>query len=361
MAVKQMSGEILTGAYQELLDDLKNRIHNARVRAVVSVNRELILLYWQIGQAILDRQSKEGWGSKVIEHLADDLRHEFSDMKGLSRANLFYMRAFAEAYPSEQIVQQLAGQIPWWHNVVIITKIKDPELREWYIRACIENGWSRAVLMAQIETGLHERTGTAITNFQRTLPAPQSELAQQLLKDPYNFEFLTTYDDAVERDLQKGLLEHLKDFMLELGIGFAYVGSNYHLEIGGEDFYLDLLFYHLKLRSFVVVELKTTEFKPEYAGKLNFYLSAVDDLLSHSQDNPTIGILLCKSKNRVVVEYALRSVQKPIGVAEYQLAKALPDKLKGNLPTVEQLEAELKAIETPGNGTRKLRRPRGKR
>lgn len=341
-----MASEILTGAYRELLDDLKNRIRNAQVRAAISVNRELVLLYWQIGQAILERQAQEGWGSKVIERLADDLRHEFPDMKGLSRANLFYMRAFAEAYPQEQIVQQLAGQIPWWHNVVIMTRLKEPELREWYIRSCIENGWSRAVLTAQIETCLHERTGTAITNFQRTLPAPQSELAQQLLKDPYNFEFLTTYDEVLERDLQKGLLEHLKDFMLELGVGFAYVGSNYHLEIGGEDFYLDLLFYHLKLRAFVVVELKTTGFKPEYAGKLNFYLSAADDLLRHSQDNPSIGILLCKGKNRVVVEYALRSVHKPIGVAEYQLAKALPDSLKGSLPTVEQLEKELKAMET---------------
>jgi len=341
-----MSGETLTEAYQELLDDLKDCIRNARVHAALSVNRELVLLYWQIGQSILERQAKDGWGAKVIERLADDLRREFSDMKGLSRANLFYMRAFAEAYPSEQIVQQLAGQIPWWHNVVIMTRIKDPELREWYIRACIENGWSRAVLMVQIDTRLHERTGMAITNFHCTLPAPQSELAQQILKDPYNFEFLTTYDSMIERDLHKGLLEHLKDFMLELGVGFAFVGSNYHLEIGEEDFYLDLLFYHLRLRSFVVGELKTVEFKPEYAGKLSFYLSATDDLLRHPQDNPTIGILLCRGKNRVVVEYALRNVHQPIGVAEYQLAKALPDSLKGSLPTVEQLEAELKAVET---------------
>lgn len=350
-----MSGEILIGAYQKLLDNLKNRIRDARVRAALSVNRELVLLYWQIGKAILERQAQDGWGAKVIERLADDLRREFSDMKGLSRANLFYMRAFAEAYPSEQIIQQLAGQIPWWHNVVIMTRLKDPELREWYIRACIENGWSRAVLMAQIETRLHERTGRAITNFHRTLPASQSELAQQILKDPYSFEFLTTHDAAMERDLHKGLLEHLKEFMLELGVGFAFVGSNYHLEIAGEDFYLDLLFYHLRLRSFVVVELKTTEFKPEYAGKLNFYLSAVDDLLRHSQDNPTIGILLCRGKNRVVVEYALRNMHQPIGVAEYQLAKALPDSLKGSLPTVEQLEAELKAMEMPGQKNDEIR------
>ncbi len=211
------------------------------------------------------RQAQEGWGAKVIDRLALDLRREFPEMKGLSPRNLKYMRAFAEAYQCEEIVQQAAAQISWWHNVVIITRIKDPEQRQWCIRACIENGWSRAVLVAQIETCLHERAGRAITNFQRTLPAPQSELAGQILKDPYNFEFLTTYDAAVERDLHRGLLEHLKNFMLDLGVGFAFVGSNYHLEIGGEDFYLDLLFYHLRLRSFIVVELKTGEFKPEHA------------------------------------------------------------------------------------------------
>ncbi|MDI7247568.1 MAG: PDDEXK nuclease domain-containing protein [Bacillota bacterium] len=340
-----MAGEVLSKAYQELLEDLKQRIRTARVRAALMVNRELVLLYWQIGQTILHRQAKEGWGARVIDRLAEDLRQDFPDMRGFSPRNLKYMRAFAEAYSDEQFVQQVAALIPWFHNCVILEKVKDPALREWYARACIEHGWSRAVLEAQIETRLHERTGRAITNFSRTLPAPQSELAQQILKDPYNFDFLTTHDAAVERDLHKGLLEHLKDFMLELGVGFAFVGSNYHLEVGGEDFYLDLLFYHVKLRCFVVVELKTTEFKPEYAGKLNFYLSAADDLLRHPQDNPTIGILLCKGKSHVIVEYALRDVHKPMGVAEYQLAKALPEHLKGSLPTVEQLEAELKAVE----------------
>jgi predicted nuclease of restriction endonuclease-like (RecB) superfamily len=269
-------------------------------------------------------------------------------MRGLSRANLFYMRAFAEAYRDDAIVQQLAGQLPWFHNVVIFTRLKTPELREWYIRACLEHGWSRAILEAQIETRLHERQGKAITNFARTLPAPASELAQQMLKDPYNFDFLTLHDDAVERDLERGLLEHLQRFMLELGAGFAFAGSQYQLEVGGEDFYIDLLFYHLKLRCFVVVELKMGSFKPEYAGKLNFYCSAVDDLLRHERDNPTIGILLCKSKNNIVVEYALRDVAKPLGVAEYRLAQALPEHLKGSLPTVEQLESELRSVEMRG-------------
>lgn len=331
--------------YVELLEQLKTRIRSARLQAILAVNRDLIQLYWEIGRTILERQEREGWGAKVIERLAADLRHEFPDMRGLSRANLFYMRAFAEAYQDEQFVQQAAGQLPWYHNVVIFTRLKDPELREWYIRACLEHGWSRAVLEAQIETSLHERQGKAITNFARTLPAPASELAQQLLKDPYNFDFLTLHDEAVERDLERGLLDHLQGFMLELGAGFAFVGSQHRLDVGGEDFYIDLLFYHLKLRCYVVVDLKMGAFKPEYAGKLNFYCSAVDDLLGHAQDNPTIGILLCKSKNNVIVEYALRDVAKPLGVAEYRLAQVLPEYLKGSLPTVEQLETELRAVE----------------
>ena len=331
--------------YAELLEQLKTRIRSARLQAILAVNCELIQLYWEIGRTILERQEREGWGAKVIERLGADLRHEFPDMRGLSRANLFYMRAFAEAYQDEQFVQQLAGQLPWYHNVVIFTRLKLPELREWYIRACLEHGWSRAVLEAQIETNLHERQGKAITNFERTLPAPASELAQQLLKDPYNFDFLTLHDEAVERDLERGLLDHLQGFMLELGAGFAFVGSQHRLDIGGEEFYIDLLFYHLKLRCYVVVDLKMGAFKPEYAGKLNFYCSAVDDLLGHAQDNLTIGILLCKSKNNVVVEYALRGVAKPLGVAEYRLAQALPEYLKGSLPTVEQLETELQALE----------------
>ena len=335
----------MPAGYVELLEDLKRRIREARVRAALSVNRELVLLYWYIGREILKRQKQEGWGAKVIDRLARDLRREFPDMKGLSRANLFYMRAFAEAYPDEQFVQQLAGQLPWWHNVVIFTKIKDPALREWYIRACIEHGWSRAVLIAQIETRLHERQGKAVTNFERTLPASTSELARDILKDPYNFDFLGLHDKAVERDLERALLQHLRDFMLELGTGFAFVGSQYHLEVGGEDFYIDLLFYHLKLRCFVVIDLKMREFRPEDAGKMNFYLSAVDDLLRHPEDRPSIGLILCKTKNRLVVEYSLRDMNKPIGTASYQLTRTLPADLQESLPSVEELEAELGKVE----------------
>jgi predicted nuclease of restriction endonuclease-like (RecB) superfamily len=251
------------------------------------------------------------------------------------------MKAFYEAYPDEAIVQQLAAQIPWFHNCVLLDKVKSQEERIWYIRQNISQGWSRNVLVHQIESGLFERQGRAQVNFDRTLPAPQSELARQILKDPYNFDFLTLSKEAQERDLEEALLSHLQEFLLELGVGFAFVGSQYHLEVGDQDFYIDLLFYHLNLRCYVVIDLKITEFRPEYAGKMNFYLSAVDDLLKRPEDGPSIGIVLCKENNRVIVEYALKGISKPLGVADYQLSKALPEELKGSLPTIEELEAEL--------------------
>jgi predicted nuclease of restriction endonuclease-like (RecB) superfamily len=334
--------ELLPQDYPAFLQSLKERIRQAQVRAALSVNRELVLLYWQIGREILNRQEQEGWGAKVIDRLAQDLRQAFPQMKGFSPRNLKYMRAFAQAYPEEAFVQQAAAQIPWFHNCLILDRLKDPAEREWYIRACIQHGWSRAILEAQIETGLYRRQGAALTNFARTLPAPQSELAQQVLKDPYNFDFLSLHDEAVERDLERALLEHLQRFMLELGVGFAFVGSQYPLEVDGQDYYLDLLFYHLKLRCYVVIDLKMTEFKPEYAGKMNFYLSAVDDLLRHPTDGPTLGLILCKSKRKLTVEYALRDLAKPLGVSSFQLAEALPKELEAALPSVEQLEAELR-------------------
>jgi len=333
--------ELLPPDYPAFLQSLKERIRQAQVRAALSVNRELVLLYWQIGREILNRQEQEGWGAKVIDRLAQDLRQAFPQMKGFSPRNLKYMRAFAQAYPEEAFVQQAAAQIPWFHNCLILDRLKDPAEREWYIRACIQHGWSRAILEAQIETGLYRRQGAALTNFAQTLPPPSSDLAQQVLKDPYNFDFLSLHDEAVERDLERALLEHLQRFMLELGVGFAFVGSQYHLEVDGQDYYLDLLFYHLKLRCYVVIDLKMTEFKPEYAGKMNFYLSAVDDLLRHPTDGPTLGLILCKSKRRLTVEYALRDLSKPLGVSSFQLAEALPKELEAALPSVEQLEAEL--------------------
>ena len=331
----------LTKEYAEFLQSLKKRIANAQIKAALSVNRELVLLYWQIGREILERQKARGWGAKVIEQLSKDLRVAFPEMKGFSRANLLYMRRFAETYSNEEFVQQLAGQIPWFHNCKILDKTKTQKEREFYIHKTIENGWSRNILVWQIESKLFERQGKAVTNFDLTLPKPQSELANQLLKDPYNFDFLTLHDEAVERDLENALIENIRKFLLELGVGFAFVGSQYHLEVGGQDFYIDLLFYHLKLRSFIVIDLKMTEFKPEYAGKMNFYLSAVDDLIRHEKDEPSIGLILCKSKNGIVAEYGLRDINKPIGISEMHWLEKLPENLKGSLPTIEELEKGL--------------------
>jgi predicted nuclease of restriction endonuclease-like (RecB) superfamily len=311
------------------------------VKAALAVNAELVLLYWSIGRDILGRQETEGWGAHVIDRLSTDLHVAFPDMKGLSPRNLKYMRAFAEAWPDPRVVQQLVARLPWGHNVRLLDRLDGPDDRLWYARQAIENGWSRNVLVAQIETRLHKRAGKALTNFKATLPPPQSDLAQQTLKDPYVFDFLTLATDAQERDLERGLVQHVRDFLLELGVGFAFVGSQVHLAVAGEDFYLDLLFFYLKLRCFIVIELKTGAFKPEYAGKMNFYLSAVDAQRRWEGDQPSIGLVLCKQKNKVVVEYALRDMKKPIGVSAYKLLEKLPAKLKGSLPTVEELEAEL--------------------
>jgi len=338
----------LPASYAAILDELKDQIRSARIKAGLAVNRELVLLYWRIGRRILGQQQAEAWGSKVIDRLSSDLRREFPEMKGLSSRNLKYMRAFYKAYPDEAIVQQLAAQIPWFHNCVLLDKVKSQEKRIWYIRQNISQGWSRNVLVHQIESGLYERLGRALVNFEQTLPAPQSELARQILKDPYNFDFLTIGKEAQERDLEGALLVHLQEFLLELGVGFAFVGSQYHLEVGDQDFYIDLLFYHLNLRCFVVIDLKISEFQPEFAGKMNFYLSLVDDILRHPEDEVSIGIILCKGKNRIVAEYALRGINRPMGIAEYQLSKALPEELKGSLPSIEELEAELEAAEQAG-------------
>lgn len=339
-----MAGESLVEGYEEFLRELKSRIRTAQVRAALAVNRELVLLYWQIGRDITGRQEQHGWGAKVIDRLADDLKSAFPGVSGFSRTNLLYMRALAKAYPDEAFVQQVVGQIPWGHHVRILDKVKSPIEREWYIRQTMENGWSRAVLEAQIETRLFHRQGKAVTNFERALPSSQSDLAQQLLKDPYNFDFLTLGPDAAERDLERGLLEHIRKFLLELGSGFAFLGSQYHLEVGGEDFYIDLLFYHVRLHCYVVIDLKMGRFQPEFAGKMNFYLAVVDGRLRTAEDAPSIGLILCKTKERVIAEYALRNNMSPIGVSEYELTESLPESLRRSLPAVEALEAELRSL-----------------
>ncbi len=374
------SQSALPPGYGELLEDLKSRILRTQVRAAVAASRELIRLYWDIGREIVQRQEREGWGAKVIGQLAADLQKAFPGTAGFSRANIHRMRAFYLAYtkglaivvqparqlagevvsqPARQLenqsaaivpvpdgvnLPQIATEIPWYHNVVLIEKIKNPDQRLWYAEKVVQHGWSRAILVHQIELDLYGREGQAITNFSETLPSVQSDLAQQILKDPYVFDFLTLTDKARERELQQGLLEHLRDFMLELGVGFAFVGSQYHLEVDEKDYYIDLLFYHLTLRSFVVIDLKVEEFKPEFAGKMNFYLSAVNDRLCHADDQPSIGIILCKARDKVTVEYALRDTRKPIGVSEYRLTKALPRELKSSFPTIEQLEEELRSV-----------------
>lgn len=328
--------------YEAFIGEVKERIRSAQVRAALAVNRELVLLYWSIGRDILTRQAEQGWGARIIEQLAADLTQAFPGVTGFSVRNLRYMRSLADAYPDPESVQQVVAQLPWGHNLRVLDQVKDAGQREWYLRQTVQNGWSRNVLIHQIDSDLHGRQGAALTNFSRTLPAPQSELAQQLIKDPYNFDFLTLGPEMSERDLELGLLEQLKNFFLELGKGFAFVGSQYHLEVGGQDFYIDLLFYHLYLRCYVVIDLKIEEFKPEFAGKMNFYLSAIDDQVKHAQDGPSIGLVLCKEKNDLIAEYALRDANKPMGVAHYLLSasKALPEHLKQALPTAEEISQE---------------------
>lgn len=331
--------------YADWLGELKTRIHNAQQRATLAVNRELVLLYWQMGNDIRQRQQQQGWGAKVIERLAHDLRTAFPDMKGFSRANLMYMRAFAEAWPDPTIVQQAVGQLPWGHNLVLLTKLKQPEQRLAYAKAAIEHGWSRNVLNIHIETRLLERSGKAITNFAVTLPQPNSDLARESIKDPYRFDFLGLTDEAQERDVEHALIQHVTEFLLELGAGFAFVGRQVLLDVGGDEFFMDLLFYHLKLRCYVVIELKADKFKPEHLGQLGFYMTAVDRQVKHELDNPTIGLLLCKSKNKVVAEYALGDKSQPMGIAEYKLIESLPEPLRSSLPSIEQIERELQGGE----------------
>lgn len=326
--------------YTEWLVDLKSRIHSAQQRAALAVNRELVLLYWQIGRDILARQAEQGWGAKVIERLAHDLRTAFPEMKGFSRANLMYMRAFAEAWPDSEIVQQAVGRLPWGHNLVLLTRLKDPQQRLAYAHSAIANGWSRNVLNIHIETRLLERTGKAVTNFELSLPKPQSDLAHESLKDPYRLDFLGLGKEAAERDIENALVKHVTEFLLELGAGFAFVGRQVLLDVGGDEFFIDLLFYHLKLRCYVVIELKAGKFKPEHLGQLGFYLTAVDRQVKSEHDNPTIGLLLCKSKNKVVAEYALGDKTQPMGIAEYKLLESLPAELQTSLPSIEQIERE---------------------
>ncbi|WP_204137132.1 PDDEXK nuclease domain-containing protein [Halomicronema sp. CCY15110] len=319
--------------YRDLLEDLKNQIRLSQLQAAISVNQEMLLLYWYIGREILARQREQGWGSKVLERLSQDLKREFPDMKGFSLSNLKYMRAFAEAWTEIQISQRALANLPWRQNVALLEKLKDPNERLWYAEKAVENGWSRTILVAQIETGLYRREGGAVTNFERTLPPSQSELASQVVKDPYSFDFLTIAQDAKAQDLKRALVAHMRDFLLELGVGFSFVRQNYRLDIEGEEFQADMLFYHLRLRCFIVIQLEMGSFRPEQSGLMNFYIAAVDRQERQSDDQPTIGIILCKTKNRTIAEYALNNLRNPIAVAEHRFPNLLP--------TPEELEQEL--------------------
>ena len=358
----------LPADYASWLTSLKQRIQGARQRALLSANSEQIRLYHDLGRDILERQSREKWGAKVIEHLSADLRAAFPDMQGLSVRNLKYMKFFAEHCPDRQFGQQSAAkiaalpigqqsaaqlspspqtsqlpadQLPWFHIVTLLTKLSDPALRYWYAREALQQSWPRDTLTIQIKNQLHLRQGAAITNFEHRLAPPQAGLATQILKDPYHFDFLGLGDEAHERDIENALIRHITRFLLELGAGFAFVGRQFRLEVAGDEFFIDLLFYHTRLKCYIVVELKAVAFKPEHAGQLNFYLSAVDAQIKAPDDKPTIGLLLCRTQNRLVAEYALSGIAKPIGVAEYQLLRALPTPLNTSLPSIEELEAEL--------------------
>lgn len=334
--------------YKELLSNLKERILSTRFKAAHAVNQQVIELYWQIGKKIIEKQEDTNWGDKLIDTLSNDLRHAFPETRGFSSTSLKRMRMFAEHYPTLEFGSQPVTQLPWGHIQLLLFKVKDQVVRSWYAQQCLNNGWSRLMLEQQIKNNLFAAQGhqkNKATNFLSRLPSPQSQIAQDMIKSPYNFDFLGLHDTAHERDIEHGLIQHITKFMLELGKGFAFVGSQVPITIDEHEFFIDMLFYNLHLRCFTVIEIKATQFKPEHTGQLNFYLSAVDDLMKRQEDNPSIGLLLCKSRNKVIAEYALRGIEKPIGVSEYQLTRAIPADFKTTLPTVEEIEAELNEFE----------------
>ena len=335
----------MPGWYPELLASVAEHVSTGHRRAVAAANTELLSSYWAIGNEILARQDAEGYGTKVIDRLSADLKSRFTGARGYSPRNLKYMRAFAAAWPDPEVVQGPLAQLPWYHQIALLEKVRTPAERLWYAAAALERGWSRDVLALHVETGFHQRSGQAVTNFARTLPAPDSDLAQQATRDPYLFDFLGTTDTRVERDVEQALVDHVGAFLVELGQGFAYVGRQVRLVIGGDEFFADLLFYHLELRRYVVIELKAVPFSPGFLGQLGMYMAAVDDLKAHASDGATIGLLLCRSKNDVVAEYALRNMAGPIGVANWTeaITTSLPDELTSSLPSIAEIEAELAA------------------
>lgn len=349
-----MSAEIIQNSndYRRWLGELKNRFRQVQLKAAVAVNTALLQFYWDLGSDIVAQQAQADWGSGFLGQLSADLMREFPEMKGFSLRNLKYIRQWrlfwAPAAIGQQPVAQLTKQsaeqilsIPWGHNLAIIAKCKQHDEAQYYVQNTLTHGWSRSVLVHQIESGLWQRDGKAITNFAQTLPAPQSDLAMQMLKDPYKFDFFSLSKEYTERELESGLIEHITLFLLELGAGFAYLGRQVPLQVGEREFFIDLLFYHTRLHCYVVIELKTGDFEPEFAGKLNFYIKAVDEQRCSTGDQPTIGLLLCKNKDRLVAEYALSDIHKPMGISEYTLSHTLPENLRDKLPSIETIEREL--------------------
>lgn len=330
--------------YNSFLVDIKTQIKLSQQKAFNAVNQEMILLYFNIGKMIDTWQKELGWGAKVIDKLSLDILNEFPTMSGFSTRNLKLMVQFYKEYSNDEFVQPIVAQIPWTHNIILIQKIKDKNIRFWYMEQTLQNGWSKDILSLMIKSEIHNRTGNLVSNFSQILPPLESDLVQQSFKDPYRFDFLTITEPFRERELENNLIKHMEKFLIELGSGFAFVGRQYKLEIGDDEFYIDLLFYHLKLRCFIVVELKKGKFKPEYSGQVNFYCSAIDGILAQKDDKPTIGLILCQEKNEIVAEYSLRNMTQPIGISQYQLTEVLPKEFESSLPTIEEIEQELKQI-----------------
>lgn len=333
----------LDPTYKQWIFDLKEKVRSAQLKAAVAVNTQLIQLYWDLGKMITEKQT--AWGTGFLQQLSKDLSSEFPDMRGFSETNLKYCKLFYTYFsirpqPGDEIPKNEFLAVPWGHIKAIISRVKDHKKAHFYIQQTLKNGWSRSALELQIKTDLFSRAGKSINNFNHTLPSPQSELAQETLKDPYAFDFISIAQPYRERDIENQLVKHITRFLLELGKGFAFVGQQYHLEVADNDYYIDLLFYHTRLKCYVVIELKNTRFMPEYAGKLNFYLSAVDSLVKDESDKPTIGMILCREKNNIEAEFALRDLNKPIGISEFNLTEIVPDELKSSLPTIEEIEKE---------------------
>lgn len=333
-----------TQEYNNFLATIKQKIQEAQTKAIIAVNTELITLYWHIGREIVARQESLKWGAKVIAQLSKDIKKEFPNLKGFSERNLFYMKQFAEYYPEFEFSQLVVAKISWSHNIVLLEKCKDLNIRYWYAQNALKNGWSKSTMLMHIESDLYKRKGNAITNFTETLPNVESDLVQQEFKDPYIFDFLYLTEEAQEKDIEKALVKNITQFLLELGKGFSFVGSQYHIVVGKKDFYIDLLFYHIDLECYVVIELKAKEFKPEYAGQLGLYLTAIDKQVKKAHHNPTIGLIICKEKDEIVAEYALGNINNPVGISEYRLSTELESKIKNTLPSIEELEEGLNSL-----------------